>query len=466
MSQLGTEIQEFLGTAFAGLWVGGEVQRPSLARSGHLYLELVEKGRGDRVIGKLDAVLFRGDLRRVRATLARAGVELEEGQTLRCFGSLDLYPPSGRLQLIVREVDPLFTVGALAQRRRETFEALERAGLVELNRGLALGPLPLRLGLIGSSGSAGVADFQATLAASPWAFDVEVLDVAVQGASAELEIAGALRRLDERVASGRGFDAFVLVRGGGSRTDLATFDTRRVAEAVARASRPVLTGLGHEIDESVTDRVAHRAFKTPTGVAEFLCQRVEAADRKLGSLAGRISRVAGGRLALQRTRLERAADRLRLAEVRLERLDRRIAELARRTATAARQRLQAERRRTEALSRRLVEPIRHRLRAAQQAESATTVALAESATRRLRVATERVRSLERLCSELSPGRLLARGYSITRQGGSVVRDASRLEVDSLLVTELERGEITSRVEALRGGGANETNHQADGSTEG
>jgi exodeoxyribonuclease VII large subunit len=448
VSQLGAEIQEFLGTAFAGLWVGGEVQRPRLARSGHLYLELVEKGRGDEIVGRLDAVIFRADLRRARAALVRAGVEIEEGQTLRCFGGLDLFPPSGRLQLIVREVDPLFTVGALAQRRRETLLALERAGLLELNRGLALAALPLRLALVGSAGSAGVADFLSTLEASPWAFEVELLDVAVQGARAEEELSAAFRRLEERVARGGRFDAFVLVRGGGSRSDLATFDARRVAEAVARASRPVLTGLGHEIDESVTDRVAHRAFKTPTGVAEFLCQRVADAEREVRSLAGRISRVASARLSLQRAKLERAADRLRLAGVRLERLDRRLSEIARRATAAARARLRTELRRTDVLGRRVVDPVRHRLRAAEQAHIATATALSVSVARRLRTANEKLRALERLCAELAPGRVLARGFSITRQDGKVVRDARQLATGSVLATELERGEISSRIEGL------------------
>ncbi|HVS62767.1 MAG TPA: exodeoxyribonuclease VII large subunit [Thermoanaerobaculia bacterium] len=449
MSQLGAEIHEFLGTAFAGLWVGGEVQRPHLARSGHLYLELVEKGGGDHIVGRLDAVIFRGDLRRIRPALARAGVDLEEGQTLRCFGGLDLYPPSGRLQLVVREIDPLFTVGALAQRRRETLHALERAGLIDANRALPLPALPLRLGLVGSRGSAGVADFLATLEASPWAFQVELVDAAVQGARAELELVGALRRLEERLARGEPFDAFVLVRGGGSRTDLSAFDTRRVAEAVARASRPVLTGLGHEIDESVTDRVAHLACKTPTGVAEHLCQRVAAAERELLSLTGRIGRIAGSRLSLQRAKLERGADRLRLAEVRLERLDRRMAEIGRRAAVAAEVRLRAERRRTQTLSRRLVEPLHRRLRAAEQARDTSAVALADAASRRLRVASERLRSLERLCAELSPKRVLARGFSITRHDDRVVRDAGAITAGSVLSTELERGAITSRVEGLR-----------------
>jgi exodeoxyribonuclease VII large subunit len=452
VSQLGAEIQEFLGTAFAGLWVAGEVQRPVAARSGHLYFELVEKGSGDQVIGRLDAVLFRSDYRRVRAALGRAGVELVEGETLRCFGGLDLYPPSGRLQLVVREVDPLFTVGALAQRRRDTLRQLEVAGLLELNRRLDLPRVPLRVALIASAGSAGAADFLATLESSPWAFSVELLDVAVQGARAEGELVAALGRVERRVAAGQAFDLIALVRGGGARTDLAVFDSRRVAEAVARASRPVLTGLGHEIDQSVTDRVAHRAFKTPTGVAEFLCQRVAEAERALLGLAARVGLAAGASVRRGASRVERAADRVRLAGVRLERLDRRLAELGRKVALAARERVRADRRRVAGSTQRLAVPVRRRLAVSRGRQTVIAQALSRAAAGRLRAAAASVAALDRLCAELSPQRVLARGYSITRDSaGRTLRDAGRAAVGAVIVTRLERGELSSRVEATRHG---------------
>lgn len=133
--------------------MAGEAQRVRPSARGHLYFELVEKGERDEIIGKLDAVIWKSDLQRVRRMLS-AGGQIADGMQIRCRASLDFYGPGGRLQLCVREVDPTFTLGMLELRRRETLAALTAAGLVERNRALPLADLPLTLALITSHGSA------------------------------------------------------------------------------------------------------------------------------------------------------------------------------------------------------------------------------------------------------------------------------------------------------------------------
>ena len=162
-------------------------------------------------------------------------------------------------------MDPAFTLGLLERRRRETLAALAAAGLLEKNRALSLCDLPLTIGLVTSHGSAAYHDFLSGLSESGYGFRVIFIHAAMQGRDAEREVASALASL-----AGIGIDCAVLIRGGGSRTDLAAFDSRRIAEAIAGAPFPVLTGLGHEIDRSIADMTAPTAFKTPTTVAEFL----------------------------------------------------------------------------------------------------------------------------------------------------------------------------------------------------
>ena len=120
VSILGAEIRDFLGGAYGSVWVAGEVQRPRQVSAGHFYFELVEKGERDAILGRLDAVIWRRDYDRLRRVLERAGLELRDGQEIRCRASVDFFPPGGRLQLCVREVDPQFSEGLLARRRRET----------------------------------------------------------------------------------------------------------------------------------------------------------------------------------------------------------------------------------------------------------------------------------------------------------------------------------------------------------
>ena len=280
-------MREFLGEAFSSVWVVGEAQRVRPSGRGHVYFELIEKGDRDEIVGKLDAVIWKGDYLKVQRLLAASEQKLVDGVQVRCRGSLDFYAPSGRLQRCVREVDPAFTLGLLERRRRETLAALTAAGLLEKNRGLPLAELPLSIALITSHGSAAYHDFLSGLVESGFGFRVIFFHAAMQGRESEREVVSALAAL-----AGLPVDCAVLIRGGGSRTDLAAFDSRAIAEAIARAPFPVLTGLGHEIDQSIADLTAHTAFKTPTKVSEFLIERVARADAAVEDLYRRLLREA------------------------------------------------------------------------------------------------------------------------------------------------------------------------------
>jgi exodeoxyribonuclease VII large subunit len=447
VSQLGHELHRFVAEAFAALWVGGEVQRPRAARSGHLYFELVEKGPGDEIVGKLDAVLWRRDHLRVKAGLRRVGTAIEEGQTLRCFGSLDFFPAGGRVQLVVREVDPLFSLGALAQRRRATLEEMERLGLLGRNAALPLGEVPLRLGLVASRESAGAADFLETLRASGFAFVVRFVDARVQGAEAEAHLCAALAWLDRRARLRHDLDAVVLVRGGGARSDLAAFDSRRLALAISQSTVPVLTGIGHHVDRAVADEVAHQAFKTPTEAAEFLVRRVGASETRLAEATSRLLRAAGHERERALRRFERVSEGLRGAVRRAERDSARVADVRDRLARLARRRLErGEREIARALAALAAAP-RRRLVEAGKSSHALQARLQQAGPRRLRAEEPRLVALERLCRELDPARVLARGFSITRDAsGRLVRRPADVRAGNLLVTQLADGSLTSRVQ--------------------
>jgi len=382
--------------------VVGEVQRFRPSAAGHQYFDLVEKGEGaarDQVVGVLSAVIWKGEYQRLRPVLERAGERLADGLRIRCRASVDFYPPGGRLQVQIREIDPTFTLGDLAQRRQETLQALSAAGLLETNRALPLPALPMSIALVTSAGSAAYHDFLATLRESGYAFRVLVVHSAVQGAEAERSLPSALA-----LAAGTNCDCIVLIRGGGSKSDLAVFDSQAVAEAVARAAKPVLTGLGHEIDESVADLVAHQSFKTPTKVAEELVARISGAELAVARLREQLMRQARLAMAEAGGRLARAERRAVAARLRLAQISLRLAALA------------------EGLRRVAM----HRLRSADQ----------------------QLASWARLVGELSPARTLRRGFSITRDAtGAVLRDPAAVPAGTTIVSELAMGPLRSRVEA-------------------
>jgi exodeoxyribonuclease VII large subunit len=398
VSQLCAEVQELLQEVYSSLWVAGEIQGLKEHRRGHVYFDLIEKGPADEIVGKVAAVCWRKDHERIRRALEAAGQALAEGQEIRCRGNLDFYAPFGRLQLAVREVDPVFTLGQLARRRRETLAALAAAGLLERNRALPLPALPLRVALVTSEGSAAYHDFLATLRESGYGFEVVVLHASVQGRAAEVELAAAFAALTRIEV-----DCVALVRGGGARADLAAFDARPVAEAVARSPVPVLTGLGHEIDETIADRVAHTALKTPTKVAELLVERMRAAEAAVAASRQRLLRAAPAPLRRAAEATARVERGLRAASFRLEGRRERLADLARRLSRS---------------SRRLI---------------ASRGALVEGR--------------ERLCRGLGVERTLARGFTITRDAaGRILKSAGAVQAGDRIVSDWRDGSRTSRVE--------------------
>ncbi len=444
VSELTEEIRDLLAEAYAGVWVAGEVGRARASRNGHLYFELIEKGRGDRIVGKIDAVLWRSHHQRIRRNLAAGGQRIADGQQIRCWGRLDFYGPAGRLQLVVHEVDPLFTLGLLEKRRRQTLAVLAEAGLLELNRQRPLPAVPLDVGLVTSEGSAAFHDFLAGLAESGYGFRVFLVHAAMQGHEAERQVAAAFRRLGALQ-----LDAIVLIRGGGSRTDLAAFDSRQIAEAVARCPLPVLTGLGHEIDQSIADRVSHTAFKTPSKAAEFLTERVAAAERGVIACEAALGQVARRNLRRARRQLQSTERLAQMARLRLQVAARAVLVAGRTCGRISRRRLREARRATAELTRRLASSAPRLVERQRGRPRWLSRRLVDIATGRLREVEATLAGVARVCSELAPERVLERGYSITRdQADKIVREPRQVEPGDRIVTTLAGGALNSRVEEI------------------
>jgi exodeoxyribonuclease VII large subunit len=298
--------------------------------------------------------------------------------------------------------------------------ALAADGVLELNGRLRLALVPLRVGLVTSRGSAAYHDFVHELEASGFAFQVVAADVRVQGAAASRRMVWALHEL-----AGCGVDVVVLARGGGSRADLAPFDTELVARAVAAMPVPVITGVGHEVDRSVADEVAHTACKTPTACAQLLVGQVRAFVEAIDGSARRVAALARTRAALASHALDEASRRVRRSapaaltreRALVERAHGRVEELGRRRVVDATRQLDLCARRTGELGR-----------------------------RGIATAGMRLDAVERAARALDPQRVLERGYSITRGAdGRVVRRTHDVAAGDDLVTELVGGHITSRV---------------------
>lgn len=384
------------------VWVRGEIQQFTKSRNGHTYFELVEKADNrDRVRAVLRIVLFRDARAAVNRTLREVpGIKVTDGVEVRIQGRVDYYPATGRLQLVMSGIDPVFTVGKLAADRERVLRTLSAEGVLRRNGELDLPMVPLRIGLVTSGGSAAYRDFVHGLEESGHAFQVAHVDVRVQGAGSPRRIAWALRKL-----GGLDVDVVVIVRGGGARSDLAAFDTELVARTITEMPIPVLTGIGHEVDRTVADEVAHTCCKTPTAAADLLVAEVDDYCARLARVAHRVTARARSACAIAR---------------------RELGDLAGRVERGVPVALARERGLIDAQRRRVLESGRRRGR---------------DATVRLDMADARLRALD-------PRRVLERGYTITRTAdGTVVRSARAVSTDDELITETADGAVRSRVQA-------------------
>ena len=426
VGELNQAIAEALVDAFPRqVWVRGEVAQYRATSAGHAYFDLVEKAerRGD-VRAKLSVALFRNDRAAVNRTLRDAGTTLADGAEVRIRARVDFWPPAGRLQLVMNGIDPLFTVGKLAAERARVLQALTAEGLLRRQAELDLALVPLRVGLVTSGGSAAYHDFVQELEASAHAFRVAHVDVRVQGQGAFRRIVYGLRTL-----GALDLDVIVLARGGGSRSDLAPFDSEVVARVIAESGVPVITGIGHEVDRTVADEVAHTCMKTPTAAAAMLVDTVDAYCERLARISHRVSLRARSACTLARRDLANASLRLtRGAPVALAR----------------------EQGTLDGHRRRAVDAGRRRTREASARAALHRRTLGAAATRGMRTAGTRLDGADARLRALDPRRVLERGYTITRtNNGKVLRAATDVGVGDTLVTETAGGDVHSRVEEQR-----------------
>jgi exodeoxyribonuclease VII large subunit len=286
-----------------GVWVEGEIQGLRKPNP-HAYFTLIENIDG--VKAQLNINLFAGPLRNVQAKLRQQGIELKDGLKVRLFGRVEYYGPFGKLNLIATDVDTQFSAGDVAAKREELLRVLMEKGVDQINKRIPVPLVPLRLGIISSSQAAGWADAQQHLTESGIGFAITFCDVRVQGDAAVPQIVAALNSLSRR----DDIDLVMLMRGGGSKGDLAAFDDEQIAMAISKCSHPVFTGIGHEIDTSIADIVAHTANKTPTACAQSVIAIVE-------SFLSELSYSAGSLRSLTQTAVERARSRIAVSVERL-----------------------------------------------------------------------------------------------------------------------------------------------------
>lgn len=385
-------------------WVQAELSDVRSNASGHCYLEFVQKDpRGNNLIAKARGTIWANVYRLLKPYFEEAtGQSFTSGIKVLVKVSVVFHELYG-YSLTVHDIDPTYTVGDMARRRREILMQLEEEGVLTLNKELDLPELPQRIAVISSATAAGYGDFRHQLQHNErgFFFYTELFPALMQGNRVEESVLAALDRV---LARSHEFDVVVIIRGGGATSDLSGFDTYLLAAACAQFPLPIITGIGHERDDTVIDAVAHTRVKTPTAAAELLINRMEEAAGHLDDLASRLYAGALYKLEQERSRLSAYAVRIPSQVV-------------------------------------------HRLSGARMRLHVIKTDLMHSAERLVARKKHSLELLRNHVADASPDRLLERGYSVTLRNGKIVRDVSDLQPGDKLTTRLYKGKVTSVVDS-------------------
>lgn len=425
------QLNEYIGeTLKKGLeksyWIIAEIGEMRVTQKGHCYLEMVEKDE-EQILAKMRATIWSFTYRNLSVWFRRfTGKELQPGIKILFNATVQFHEIYG-ISLNIKDIDAQFTLGERAKKRNETIAKLVEDGVYDMNKELPLPPAPQHIAVISSSTAAGYGDFINQLSHNNYnyKFHIRLFEALMQGDEAEASLINAMHRVFEQIDN---FDLMVIIRGGGASLDLDCFDSYELSSHIAQFPIPVITGIGHERDETIADEVAHTKMKTPTAVAEFLISGLRDFEDKLDMQFERMSQFASAFMQDAAYTIERLVRELyKNTDNLLHRNGKSLIQLEHKLSFAANIFLDHEKDRLE-----------------RTKEYINTQPL-----KILTKETERLSQLEHNIKILDPENVLRRGYTITTAGGTLIKNLHDLKSGAELITSDLEKTIVSQVKSIK-----------------
>lgn len=393
-------VSTVVNEAFAApLWVVAELSDVHVAGNGHCYMQLTEKdARRGSTLASVRGMIWANRWWLLRDSfIQQTGQPFQTGIKVMLFVQVSMHEQYG-LSMNILDVDPTYTLGEMARRRLEILRQLEADGVIDMNRDLPFPTLPQRIAVISAEGAAGYGDFMKQLQFNQYGlkFYTHLFAASMQGEQTEASVIEALDRINEVQDL---FDLVVIIRGGGATVDLASFDSYPLATYVANFPLPIVTGIGHDRDQTVLDRVAHTSVKTPTAAAALLIETLYEQWQHIEELQESLLDSTEGRMERERQRLQRLANAVRGTHVTLTQQIGRMDMMLQKIQMITSQRISREQDRLEYISR--------------------TIQMAQ------------------------PDNILKRGFSITRLNGHAVKAATEVPPGATLSIQTADGELTA-----------------------
>ena len=427
-------------------WVIAEISELKENSSGHCYLELIEKQSDEKnVRSRIKAIIWSNRYRFLKAFFENiTGESLREGLKILVKTKVEYHELYG-LSLIISDIDPAFTIGEMAIKRQLVIKKLEDEGVFSMNKELPFPAFPQRVAVISSKNAAGYTDFISQLKNNSfgYSFYTALIETSLQGTETELSVIRALDRVADKYNL---FDIVVIIRGGGSQSDLSWFDSYNIAYHVTQFPLPVITGIGHDKDVTITDLVASRSLKTPTAVADFLVESMATSESNIIGISKEI--IESSRIIIEKNR-----NRIETFGIKLLPLSRlMISEVRDKLSTKILDILNIGK---ELIYKARLIPLNQKTLLSSSVRSFVSQKemMLKKNVQRLTLGTinylsmnnARLNSLGNNLQILNPENVLQRGYSITSVNGKILKKSDSVKNNYIIDTQLYEGTLRSRV---------------------
>lgn len=427
-------------------WVIAEISEIKENYAGHCYIELIEKHPDEKnVRARVKAIIWSNRFRFLKSFFENiTGESLKEGLKILIKTKVEYHELYG-LSLIISDIDPAFTIGDMAMKRQLVIKKLEQEGVFTMNKELDFPVVPQKIAIISSQNAAGYSDFINHLKENSFGFIfyTALIETAMQGIETEQ---GVISALDKIAINADRFDLVVIIRGGGSQSDLSWFDSYNIAYHITQFPLPVITGIGHDKDMSVTDMVANQSFKTPTAAAGFLIDCMAVAETRIIKMFTDIKDISQIIIENNRNRIETSGIKLfPLARIRMsgikDKLSGKIIEIIsigkRYTFKAGLVPVNQKSRLESGVKSFSSGKVMELKRIRQNLVSGTQNSLNTNNTR--------LQVMESSLNILKPENVLQRGYTITSLNGTILKNSNQVKKDDLIDTKFSDGVVRSRV---------------------
>lgn len=446
LAELQQEIKERLSESFPfAVWIVAEINTLTRHRSGHCYMELVQKSKtSNNIIAQARATIWANKFSFISAYFeSETDRELAVGMNVMLQVAITYHEVYG-MSLNVLGINPTYTIGDVERAKKEIIDRLINEGVFDMNKTQTLPAVIQNIAVISSSTAAGYGDFVNHLETNMHGYHINItlFEAAMQGKQTEISVLDALNRIGDEYEN---YDAVAIIRGGGSKNDLSWFDNYNIAYMVTQFPLPVISGIGHERDESIVDMVAHTRMKTPTAVANFIIDYNSKFEEQIDSTSSEIFGIAKDFLMSSEMYLNNMTMSIMKVRTRLskdtERCDRIMSEIR----TELNVRMKEEEMKLNMIGNKL-ETSPQRLISDQESHLNGIKELISRTTKhRIEKANEKLSFLEHRLTLNDPRTILKRGYSITRINGKVVTNDLETNEGDIMETLLYDGKVTSVV---------------------